>query len=51
MLNASGEALLSLVDVNQVKMGVQGTGVTLFNLMELWRIDTQELTQIVTLLQ
>jgi len=53
MLNASGEALLGLGDVTPNKMNVQGTGAMLYNLMELWRIDTmgQDISEIVKLLR
>lgn len=51
MLNASGEALLGLGDVNPDKMKIQGTGAFLYNLMELWAIDKEDLEDIAKLLR
>lgn len=51
MLNASGEALLGLGDVKSGKMNVQGTGVMLYKLMELWKVDIKDLDAIAILLR
>lgn len=51
MLNSSGVALLSLADVTAGKMNVQGMGSVLYELMELEKIDRQDLEVIAGLLQ
>jgi hypothetical protein len=51
ILNCSGEANLSLRDVNPSKMRIQGMGILLYNLMELWEIDEEDIESIVTLLR
>jgi len=51
LLNCSGEALLGLSDVNPSKMKIQGMGVLLYNLMELWDIDETDIDSIITLLK
>lgn len=51
ILNCSGEPNLGLTDVNPSKMKIQGVGVLLYKLMELWRIDNTDIEHIVLLLQ
>jgi len=51
MLNASGTALIDLPGVMPGKMNVQGTGTMLYNLMELWKVDMRDLSEIAMLLQ
>jgi hypothetical protein len=54
MLNASGVALLGLADISPSKIKVQGTGVTLYGLMELeelWKVGMQDIEKIIKLLR
>jgi len=51
MLNASGKVLLGLGDIKPAKINVQGTGGMLYELMELWKVDLQDLNKIVMLLR
>lgn len=51
ILNCSGKAHLGLTDVNPTKMKIQGMGVMLYNLMELWRINQNDIESAVTLLR
>ncbi|CAG1020194.1 hypothetical protein DOJK_00162 [Patescibacteria group bacterium] len=51
MLNASGVALLSLADIKPSKIKIQGTGTTLYELMELWKVDMQDIVGIIELLR
>lgn len=51
LTNLSGSALLSMTDITPALTRIQGTGVTLYNLMELWKIDVQELHPIAKILR
>ena len=51
MLNASGVAMFGLGDVTPSKMNVQGTGVMIYNLMELGKVNTQDLNEVAMLLR
>jgi len=50
LTNGSDDAYLSLSDVNPSKIGIQGTGVYLHNLMELHEIPNSDLQDIADLL-
>lgn len=51
LLNGGDEALLGMGDTTPAKMNVQGTGATIFNLMELWKIDVREIEEVAKLLR
>ncbi len=51
VLGLPGDTLLGVTDVNPAGMKVYGTGTDLYNLMELWEIDAQDLSQLALLLQ
>jgi hypothetical protein len=46
-----GTIMLEMADVDPKKMKLQGTAISLYRLMELWKIDSHELDSIVSLLQ
>jgi hypothetical protein len=48
LINNSGVVMLDLPDIRPQKMNVQGSGITLYQLMELAQIDKQELEKIAT---
>ncbi len=50
LVNAGGDALLGLTDIDPANMQVQGSGVYLYNLMELWGIDLRDLNHTASLL-
>ncbi|MGF7119511.1 hypothetical protein [Methanobacterium oryzae] len=51
ILNHSGAALLGVGNIIPAKINVQGAGALLYNLMELWTINTQEINQLADLLK
>jgi len=51
LLNCSGEALLSMGDINPHKMRTQGTGTILYRVMELFHVNSDDLNQVVELLR
>jgi len=51
MLNCAGEEMLGLSDVNPAKMNIHGVGAFLYNLMELWTIEKNDINKIVGLLK
>lgn len=51
LLNASGEALLTLPHITPSKMRTQGTGVQLFTLMELSKVPREDLLEVVNALK
>ncbi len=50
LLNASGVVVFGLTDVNPAGMDVQGTGIRLYRLMELWRIEEKDLLPLAVLM-
>jgi len=51
LLNCSGNALLGMRDIIPANMNVQGMGATLHNLMELCKVDAQNLNTIAVMLK
>jgi hypothetical protein len=51
LTNGSEEAYISLADVNPGKLNIQGTGVYLHNLMELWTIPPEHVNDIIDILK
>lgn len=51
LLNASGEALLGLGDINPSKMKLQGSGAVLYSLLELHTIPNTDLQELANILQ
>jgi hypothetical protein len=50
LVNGGTDAYISLTDVNPSKIGIQGTGVYLYNLMELFTIPKEELDPVAIIL-
>lgn len=50
LLNASGVAILDLAGVNPAEMDVQGVGIDVCTLMELWQIEENELRSLAVLM-
>ncbi|MGN9867251.1 hypothetical protein [Bacillus swezeyi] len=50
LINGGDGVQLQIVDVNPSKLGIQGMGVLLYNLMELWTIETGYIENITILL-
>ena len=51
ILDCSNEAILGPGQIKPAKMNIQGAGALLYNLMELWTINAQEINPIVELLK
>ncbi|WP_379970808.1 hypothetical protein [Ectobacillus sp. sgz5001026] len=50
LINSGGEVLLGITDVNPSKLEIQGMGVLLYNLKELWTIEQSEIIKTASLL-
>jgi hypothetical protein len=50
MINCGGEVMFGITDVNPSKLKIQGMGVLIHNLQELWTIEPKDLESIVNML-